>query len=270
MTIIAISDTHIGAPRANTAELIDFLAGLLDREDVYDLVLCGDILDFWRCDPIDMTFVSAEPMLWLNALADAGTNIHYIAGNHDYIMRNAESKHKHIRFSTDLELYENDRRWVFLHGWEFDTSMNPAYFDAFCYADTAHGDYIRKTFKTYLGFLPLFKAWRAWISGKRIQSDMRDMFSYGDKPALENISPTGNRLIDAAEFPDGGTVFGHTHLPQLNAKDGLADCGSWHKSYPVHNTYIEIDGETVYLKRFESIIRDVPKPHVTGGGDVCP
>ena len=251
--IVAISDVHIGAPNSDRGAFVAFLNDVLMRRDddnITDLVLCGDILDFWRCDVMDMILESEHIINRLIYLADRGINIHYIAGNHDYIMRKAESKHKHIRFSTDLELTNDGRTWAFLHGWEFDTSMNPAYFDAFCYANTTQGDYIRKTFKTYLRFLPPVKAGRAWISGKRIQNDMRDMFSFSDKPGLKNSSPTGNKLIDTAEFPDGGTVFGHTHLPQLNAEEGLADCGSWHRGYPTHNTYAEIDDGVVCLKQF--------------------
>ena len=252
MSIIAISDTHVGAPQANTTKLVWFLGTIEDRADeITDLVLCGDILDFWRCDVMDMMLESADVMSRLIDLADNGVNVHYIAGNHDYIMRKAESKHERINFSTSLELYEDGRRWAFLHGWEFDKFMNPAYFDAFCYANTTHGDYIRETFKMYLRFLPLVKAIRTWISGKRIQSDMRDMFSFNDKHRLENISPTGNNLIDTAQFPDGGLIVGHTHIPQLNTEEGIIDCGSWHSGYPTHNTYIEIDGETVHLRRFE-------------------
>jgi UDP-2,3-diacylglucosamine pyrophosphatase LpxH len=178
MTIIAISDTHVGAPQANTEDLLWFLGDLsLRADEVTDLVLCGDILDFWRCDVMDMVFESADLMSRLIDLAKA------------------ESKHEHINFSTSLELFEDGRRWAFLHGWEFDKFMNPAYFDALCYTNTTHGDMIRKTFKSYLRFLAPVEAFLSAITGWRIKDEMTQMVASHDKQGLlENRAPIGDGL----------------------------------------------------------------------------
>jgi len=258
MSIIAVSDTHIGAPRGNAAAFDDFLLDMLDRPDVSDLVLCGDILDFWRCDVMDMMIESAPIMDRLISIADEGVNVHYIAGNHDYIMRKAESKHKRINFSTSLTLFEeggengDERRWGFLHGWEFDKFMNPDYFDALCYANTTHGDMIRKTFKTYLRFLPPVEAFLSSLIGWSIRGDMTRMVDEHDKQGLlDNRAPEGHDVLGSAEFPDGGLVFGHLHMPYMNTSEKMINCGSWHRSYPVHNTFVEIDGSTVHLRRWQ-------------------
>ncbi|MEA1909370.1 MAG: metallophosphoesterase [Euryarchaeota archaeon] len=100
--IVAISDVHIDAPNSDIGAFVAFLNDVLMRRDadnITDLVLCGDILDFWRCDVMDMVLESGHIMNRLIYLADRGINIHYIAGNHDYIMRKAESKHKHTVFN---------------------------------------------------------------------------------------------------------------------------------------------------------------------------
>ena len=84
--IVAISDVHIGAPNGNIGAFVAFLNDVLMRRDtdnITDLVLCGDILDFWRCDVTDMILESEHIINRLIYLADRGIDIHYIAGNHD-------------------------------------------------------------------------------------------------------------------------------------------------------------------------------------------
>lgn len=251
MTIIAISDTHVGTSEADTPATLRFLHSIEQRAgDVTDLVLCGDILDFWRCDAMDMVLESSRFMSALINMADAGVNIHYIAGNHDYVMRKAKSSHKRIKFSTDLELKQDGCIWDFIHGWEFDRFMKHAYFDAFCYTNITRGDAIWKTYNMYLRFLQPIEGFLARIRGHFIQNDMKQMIRQHDKTELlKNQIPHGGDPLGSVDFPDGGLIFGHLHMPYLNAAERMANCGSWHKSHPIHNTYIEIDESMVHLRR---------------------
>jgi hypothetical protein len=91
----------------------------------------------------------------------------------------------------------------------------------------------------------------AAFAGWRIKDEMAQMVGHHDKQGLlENRAPIGD-VLGSAKFPDGGLIFGHLHLPYLNPDEGMANCGSWHSGYGMNNIYIEIDGETVHLRRFE-------------------
>ncbi|SDZ71407.1 Calcineurin-like phosphoesterase [Variovorax sp. YR266] len=82
------SDVHLGTKQAGTAP---FQAWLKARKAGEEVVLLGDVLDFWlfvRSDkPRD--FVNRVAAAWdhlykqLARLVDRGVNVHYVPGNHD-------------------------------------------------------------------------------------------------------------------------------------------------------------------------------------------
>jgi UDP-2,3-diacylglucosamine pyrophosphatase LpxH len=50
MTIIAVSDVHLGYKNCDKKSFKDFLDYVAVREDITDFVILGDFLDMWRRD----------------------------------------------------------------------------------------------------------------------------------------------------------------------------------------------------------------------------
>ncbi|MGI0059503.1 MAG: hypothetical protein ACREBJ_07020, partial [Nitrosotalea sp.] len=50
MSIIIVSDTHLGYERSSHVIFEKFLDMLKDKEDLTDLVILGDFVDMWRRD----------------------------------------------------------------------------------------------------------------------------------------------------------------------------------------------------------------------------
>jgi UDP-2,3-diacylglucosamine hydrolase len=82
-----IADAHLGgepepAEGPKRTDLIRFLAHLEGRASV--LFLLGDIFDFWFEYPRTTSTEHPEVLSALRRLSEAGTDIHFLGGNHDY------------------------------------------------------------------------------------------------------------------------------------------------------------------------------------------
>lgn len=114
-----ISDLHLGTPGCKARELLAFLAQL-DTERLY---LVGDIIDGWSL--ARQPFWPAEHQQVLErffALAESGTEVVYVTGNHDEELRAlADGRIGRLKL-TDLALHTtaDGRRLVVLHGDQFD------------------------------------------------------------------------------------------------------------------------------------------------------
>ena len=82
-----IADAHLGAESEpaevrKLADLLDFLAYLEGRAST--LVLLGDVFDFWFERPRTAPTDHPELLAALLRVSEAGTDIHFLGGNHDY------------------------------------------------------------------------------------------------------------------------------------------------------------------------------------------
>ena len=113
MKIYCASDFHIGYENSNYPKMKEFFE--LVKENADELILCGDILDLWRC-PIE-TIQSEEPMkstyeALLLMTEKVPTTI--IWGNHDYKLWKKVSIPVRV---TDSFVSNNI---YYCHGWRFD------------------------------------------------------------------------------------------------------------------------------------------------------
>jgi UDP-2,3-diacylglucosamine hydrolase len=84
-TVYFASDTHFGAlTREREQERIQrFLLWLQGLEDECELILLGDIFDFWLDYPTFMPKTHLEILYGLRKLQDRGVRISFVGGNHD-------------------------------------------------------------------------------------------------------------------------------------------------------------------------------------------
>lgn len=247
--IIATSDVHIGYSKSNRHDFVRFLDWVAVQYDVTDLVLAGDILDFWRRDMVAVTMENADIMARLIAMYRSGMNVHYIAGNHDYTVRHLKIFPNRFKFSTKVELEEDGVEYTFIHGHEFDPDQNPVFFDALCYTDDDSGRFADRVWDMYSKYVSPMKfplEWiRQWMSKKTIDKMVKPPEERG---YVATFTP---RTMLSATMEGKVTVSGHTHIPGIHEETNSIDLGSWVR-HPtrVSNTYVVIDGNEIQLRRF--------------------
>ncbi|MGY5870724.1 MAG: metallophosphoesterase [Candidatus Thorarchaeota archaeon] len=101
--IIAVSDLHLGDPASNTQGIVSFIEDFLkpNCDEITDLVLLGDILDLWRRDSAT---VILENIDILNSVCALDFHVHYIIGNHDYIVTEFGLGRDDVRVPMELSL----------------------------------------------------------------------------------------------------------------------------------------------------------------------
>ena len=120
MSVIAVSDLHIEGPQDPLyGSLLELLRTRVADGDT--LVLVGDVFDL---------FVGHQPVFLekyhdfiaeLNAAAARGAEIHYIEGNHDFLLRQAfvapgAGKGSIIVHPREVAFTVQDRKFFFAHG----------------------------------------------------------------------------------------------------------------------------------------------------------
>ena len=121
MKIYCASDFHIGYEHANYSKIKEFLQ--LVKENADQLILCGDILDLWRC-PVER-IKKKEPMkstykALISVSKDVPTKI--IWGNHDYHLE------KKVKIPIGVSDDFKSKNIYYCHGWRFDLQQRFGYF----------------------------------------------------------------------------------------------------------------------------------------------
>ena len=114
-----ISDVHLGSRPAKAEFLIDFLR----HHDAERIYLVGDIIDGWRLKRAWHWPQSHNDVVQkLLRKSRKGTEIFYIAGNHDEFLRGYEGTHFGGVTVTDRMIHEaaDGRRFLVIHGDQFD------------------------------------------------------------------------------------------------------------------------------------------------------
>ncbi|MFV0368101.1 MAG: UDP-2,3-diacylglucosamine diphosphatase [Hyphomicrobiaceae bacterium] len=127
---VFISDVHLGTRTAQAHALLDFLKQV--EADTYYLV--GDIIDFWKVQRGPAWTQSHNDVLQkLLGKVRKGTRIVFIPGNHDEAMRDyCGQSFGGIDILRDaIHVTEDGRRFLVLHGDEFDVVVRYAKWLAF-------------------------------------------------------------------------------------------------------------------------------------------
>ncbi|MBN7759654.1 UDP-2,3-diacylglucosamine diphosphatase [Nitratireductor aquibiodomus] len=114
-----ISDIHLGSKPAKAEFLIDFLR-YHDAEQIY---LVGDIVDGWRLKRSwHWPAAHNDVVQKLLRKARKGTEITYIAGNHDEFLRSFQGVHFGGIVVADRVIHEaaDGRKFLVIHGDQFD------------------------------------------------------------------------------------------------------------------------------------------------------
>lgn len=120
LEVAVISDVHLGTVGCHAVELAQYLNSIEPKT----LILNGDIIDIWNFRKHYWPEAHMRVIKTLLTMMTNGTDIYYLTGNHDEVLRKVSSLQLGpliVRDKLVLEL-NGEKVWVF-HGDVFDITM---------------------------------------------------------------------------------------------------------------------------------------------------
>ncbi|MEM8927948.1 MAG: UDP-2,3-diacylglucosamine diphosphatase [Bacteroidota bacterium] len=121
--LAVISDVHLGTYGCHAEELIAYLNSIQPKK----LVLNGDIIDIWQFSKRYFPPSHLKVLKKLIGMASKGTEVCYITGNHDEMLRKfTPTRMGNFKILNKLVLHlDGKKAWIF-HGDVFDISIQKA------------------------------------------------------------------------------------------------------------------------------------------------
>jgi len=254
LRIIVISDVHLGYYDCDAIAFSQFLDSLLvDKPD--QVILLGDIFDFWRRSDADLLLQNQGIVEKLFELP-----LVYVRGNHDYSMALLFQRYPELPVFTvkPFVRLQNEKLGFYLcHGYELEvfTSMETIGIDAYegfaeamCHAGETGGAIASFLWSIYE------KLSRGYLSDKR-----KLLMATADTPAedranlqkVDAFAKSVARSIPLGLKPSDILVFGHTHRPFIDAR--TVNTGSWIvDENKQEHTYAEITDNAFNLRTWGS------------------
>ena len=232
---VFLSDIHLGTKMSQPDKLLDFMK-TFECERIY---LVGDIVDCWSMSkkPIWPQF-HIDTIQKLLRKARKGTEVYYIPGNHDDVLRNyCDNEFGNIMLVKEtIHIGVDNKLYLVTHGDQFDIVMRNAQWLA------------------HLGSW----AYDVSIDLSRFVNKVRTVFglpywslsSYLKNTVKESVSFIGNYEETLSKYVKGknlnGIICGHIHHANIRDIDGITymNCGDWVESCTAlvenHNGTFEI------------------------------
>lgn len=216
-----ISDVHLGTRASQTERLLDFLKAS-DAEVIY---LVGDIIDFWKIRRGAYWPQTHNDVLQkLLRKVRKGAKIIFIPGNHDEPMRDYTGFH-----FGGIEIHKqvihktaNGRKYLVLHGDEFDVVLRTARWLAFL---GDRGYELALTLNAPLNWLRRNFGFGYW--------SLSAYLKYRVKKAVQYIGAFEHAVAhEARRRKVDGVICGHIHhaADQQMGKIHYLNCGDWVES----------------------------------------
>ena len=121
--VVIISDVHLGTFGCRAKELYKYLKSIQPET----LVLNGDIIDIWQFRKRYFPKNHLKVIKQIISMASKGTQVHYLTGNHDEMLRKfSDATFGNIHLQDKLVMtVGNQKAWIF-HGDIFDASIQSA------------------------------------------------------------------------------------------------------------------------------------------------
>jgi len=218
---VFISDIHLGTKMSQPDKLLDFMK-TFECEKIY---LVGDIVDCWYMSkkPIWPQFHNDTVQKILRK-ARKGTEVYYIPGNHDDVLRNyCDNEFGNIMLVREtIHIGVDNKLYLVTHGDQFDIVMRNA---------------------EWLAHLGSW-AYDVSIELSRFVNKVRTVFglpywslsSYLKNTVKESVSFIGNYEETLSKYVKGknlnGIICGHIHHANIRDIDGITymNCGDWVES----------------------------------------
>lgn len=121
--LVVISDVHLGTYGCHAKELLDYLDTIKPKT----LILNGDIIDIWRFRKSYFPKSHLKVIQKLLKLSTKGTQVIYLTGNHDEMLRKfSDVNMGNISLLDKIVLELDGKKAWFFHGDVFDSSVHTA------------------------------------------------------------------------------------------------------------------------------------------------
>lgn len=219
---IIVSDMHLGCNQSSPSRVESFLK----RNTCDHLILNGDVIDMWKIENHTgkLRPEHVRALAFLYGLADTGTEVTYITGNHDEFLRvlTPTTIGKVSLVDSIVHVGADGRRRIVIHGDQFDlfsteykmVAKVADYFYAYIIAANAYID--KATVKMGKGHGHLAKFVKQ--STKRVAM----VFNEFEARAIHYAKTNGY----------DGIVCGHIHIPCRKVIEGIEyyNCGDFMES----------------------------------------
>lgn len=202
LDIVVLSDIHLGTHGSHAKELLYYLESIAPKM----LILNGDIIDIWQ---FKKSYFPSEHLHVIKKIIDLsanGTEVHYITGNHDEMLRKfADLKLGNIKLTNKLLLSLNNKKaWIF-HGDVFDASIH-------------HSKWLAKLggwgydkliqLNHFINWILLKMGKEKYSLSKKIKNSVKKAVRY-----ISDFEETATEL--AIEKNYDYVICGHIHQPQI-------------------------------------------------------
>ncbi len=237
--IVVLSDIHLGTVGCHALELLQYLNSI----DPKIIVLNGDFIDVWNFRKYYWPESHMMVLRTLLTMMANGTDIYYLTGNHDEVLRKVSSLQLGPLFVRDKLILnlKGEKVWIF-HGDIFDISIK-------------HAKWIAKIGGKGYEVLILLNRMVNWFSVKmgREKLSLSKKIKESVKKAVQFIDNFENTAIELAI--DQGydyVICGHIHQPKIRGHENekgsviYMNSGDWVENL----TALEYDGDEWSMFRY--------------------
>src|SRR5690606_12424666 len=204
--IVVLSDVHLGTYGCHAKELVAYLSTIKPKT----LILNGDIIDIWQFRKSYFPKSHMKVVKRILDFAAKGTNVYYITGNHDEMLRKfSDTTMGNFSIVDKVVLEIDGKKAWFFHGDVFDNSVN-------------HAKWIAKLGGIGYDYLILLNRFINWCLVKmgREPYSLSKKIKSSVKKAVKFISDFETIASDLAiENNYDYVVCGHIHEPKMVVKE---------------------------------------------------
>ncbi len=256
--IIALSDVHLGYSESNRDSFEHFVDNYLKNLRKGDqLVLMGDILEFWRTQNVT-TLLENEGIISKLAALDA--DVYYLPGNHDYsIYRFSKQRPDKYPFkvSKSIHLQSGGKSFHFTHGYELEVlaTLEPITVeqyeqlsDSMCQmTDAVLGRLLSTLWDEVKAGSHFFDQAKKNLESLRASPNKRLSDIHENRICRLAMSDAKGIFLECAQ--DETLIFGHTHMP-FESRNAF-NTGAWVKDGEDYNTFVEITDGVARLCKYD-------------------
>jgi UDP-2,3-diacylglucosamine pyrophosphatase LpxH len=199
--LAVISDVHLGTYGCHADELITYLNSIQPKK----LILNGDIIDIWQFSKRYFPPSHLKVLRKIIGMASKGTEVYYITGNHDEMLRKfSDTSMGNFKVVDKLVLNLDGKKAWFFHGDVFDVSIQNAKWLAKL---GGYGYDLLILINSFLNWCLAKMGREKYSLSKRIKNSVKGAVKY-----INNFEKTAAEL--AIENDYDYVVCGHIHQPK--------------------------------------------------------
>jgi UDP-2,3-diacylglucosamine pyrophosphatase LpxH len=206
LNIVVLSDVHLGTVGCHAQELVRYLNSI--RPEI--LILNGDFIDIWNFKKYYWPEAHMAVLKTLLNMMSNGTQIYYLTGNHDEVIRKITELRLGPLFIRDKLILElnGEKVWLF-HGDIFDVTMR---YTKWIAKIGSHGYDMLMLLNRFINHLSV-KLGRGKLSlSKKIKYSVKKAVRY-----IDDFETTAMEL--AIDQGYDYVICGHIHQPKIRGHE---------------------------------------------------